>query len=384
MATETDPINGQDASAARASALFDGIGGKLSYVETGYTVTNGGGLNASVAVGVLYNKGYRVKRDTVATVALTDAATNRIWVYPDLLTVNTVTVAATTSDTLPTPEAYKIAEVVTAAGAITTITDKRTTRPTASGAFGFEGNVAFGPHGATAPEQRVHILETSGDAVALVEQVQGASNVPAARFRKARGTPAAKAVVQNGDVLAQWDVFGYDGDQYVRAAIMRVVVDGAPGDNDMPARYEIQLTRDGESDVTGILTLKSDGSLTLDTKSLSATGQRDSGAFTLVGYAHDGTTLRKAEWRAFVDITSDSGASRIKIESQLAGGGWNQRLYIDENGVLDLNTSVGVALGGGAAPTLGTIGGSGPATAAQNKWAKIKINGTDYFVPVWV
>lgn len=42
-----------------------------------------------------------------------------------------------------------------------------------------------------------------------------------------------------------------------------------------------------------------------------------------------------------------------------------------------------IALGGGAAPTFGTIGGSGPATAAQNSWMKIRIGGIDTFIPVW-
>lgn len=42
-----------------------------------------------------------------------------------------------------------------------------------------------------------------------------------------------------------------------------------------------------------------------------------------------------------------------------------------------------VGLGGGAAPTFGTIGGAGPATAAQNSWLKIKIAGVDTWIPVW-
>jgi hypothetical protein len=45
---------------------------------------------------------------------------------------------------------------------------------------------------------------------------------------------------------------------------------------------------------------------------------------------------------------------------------------------------IGIALGGGAAPTLGTIGGSGPATAAQNQWLEITVDGTRYWVPAWV
>jgi hypothetical protein len=43
-----------------------------------------------------------------------------------------------------------------------------------------------------------------------------------------------------------------------------------------------------------------------------------------------------------------------------------------------------VALGGGAAPTLGTIGGSGPAAAAQNTWLRLLDSaGNACFVPVW-
>ena len=43
-----------------------------------------------------------------------------------------------------------------------------------------------------------------------------------------------------------------------------------------------------------------------------------------------------------------------------------------------------VALGGGAAPTLGTIGGSGPASAGQNAWMRVlDSTGAAFFVPAW-
>jgi hypothetical protein len=42
------------------------------------------------------------------------------------------------------------------------------------------------------------------------------------------------------------------------------------------------------------------------------------------------------------------------------------------------------ALGGGAAPTFGTIGGTGPTTAAQQDWLKITFNGTNTrWIPLW-
>lgn len=42
------------------------------------------------------------------------------------------------------------------------------------------------------------------------------------------------------------------------------------------------------------------------------------------------------------------------------------------------------ALGGGAAPTFGTIGGSGPTTAGQNSWQQFQDDGgNSFWVPVW-
>lgn len=52
-------------------------------------------------------------------------------------------------------------------------------------------------------------------------------------------------------------------------------------------------------------------------------------------------------------------------------------------GVLQVG-NVANALGGGAGATLGTIGGGGPAVAAQAAWLKIKDGaGATYWVPVW-
>lgn len=43
-----------------------------------------------------------------------------------------------------------------------------------------------------------------------------------------------------------------------------------------------------------------------------------------------------------------------------------------------------VALGGGVPPTLGTIGGSGPATAGQNGWLRmVDSTGAAFWIPVW-
>jgi len=60
------------------------------------------------------------------------------------------------------------------------------------------------------------------------------------------------------------------------------------------------------------------------------------------------------------------------------------RLYAGLQPVGPVGTGAPVALGGGAASTVGTIGGLGPARAAQAGWLKFTLlDGTTAFVPYW-
>lgn len=64
----------------------------------------------------------------------------------------------------------------------------------------------------------------------------------------------------------------------------------------------------------------------------------------------------------------------------------NARMDLDNNrleGISELEVNNGVALGGGATATLGTIGGSGPTAAAQAQWLEIEISGVSHWIPVW-
>lgn len=74
-------------------------------------------------------------------------------------------------------------------------------------------------------------------------------------------------------------------------------------------------------------------------------------------------------------LSNPSGGSGVNAALWLTAG----RARFD--GPVDINN--GVALGGGAAATLGTIGGSGPTTAAQAQWVQIEIGGTTHWIPAW-
>lgn len=83
--------------------------------------------------------------------------------------------------------------------------------------------------------------------------------------------------------------------------------------------------------------------------------------------------------------TGDRTGLRI-TSNPTGGGGVNAALYVTAglsrfDGRVDINN--GIALGGGAAATLGTIGGSGPTAAAQAQWLEIDIGGTPHWIPVW-
>ena len=76
----------------------------------------------------------------------------------------------------------------------------------------------------------------------------------------------------------------------------------------------------------------------------------------------------------------------VLILSNPSGGTLNYALRVQNgdsrfDGRTDINN--GVALGGGAAATLGTIGGSGPTAAAQAQWLEIDIGGVAHWIPVW-
>jgi hypothetical protein len=79
-------------------------------------------------------------------------------------------------------------------------------------------------------------------------------------------------------------------------------------------------------------------------------------------------------------VPSTPLASRTLIRSRTAA---NQETLAAAGQDLQIGRAL-TALGGGSAPTLGTIGGSGPGTAAQNTWLRlIDASGAAFYVPVW-
>ncbi len=89
-----------------------------------------------------------------------------------------------------------------------------------------------------------------------------------------------------------------------------------------------------------------------------------------------------------VQTNTNVGTQRpgLLITSNPSGGTLNYALRVTAgdcrfDGRVDINN--GIALGGGAAATLGTIGGAGPTAAAQAQWVEIDIGGVAHWIAVW-
>ncbi|MBV6343408.1 hypothetical protein, partial [Candidatus Magnetobacterium casense] len=77
-------------------------------------------------------------------------------------------------------------------------------------------------------------------------------------FRKNR----AGATVQDGDELGYVDWYGWDGDEYSRAALIIANVDGAPADGKVPGRIELRTRKVGGSSAITRVTIDNNGDVT--------------------------------------------------------------------------------------------------------------------------
>jgi hypothetical protein len=102
------------------------------------------------------------------------------------------------------------------------------------------------------------------------------------------------------------------------------------------------------------------------------------GAGSVSMYARGGrVVLDNDQYLLGRDVAGTGVITAVKVDT-------NNRVNIAADGSgIQLGGAL-IALGGGAAPTLGTIGGSGPGTAAQNSWRRFfDGSGAAFYVPVW-
>lgn len=192
MAIIVYPRPGQTISAGSWAALLSET--HVDFVPDGLTVpASSVDLNLEVAAGRGHVSGYRVTVDAAVTLALTDSATNHIYLAltrDGLGNVSGAELVANTTGVAPA-DSLKLAEAVCAGGAVTGTTDRRVLRP--SDAVDRAGDTMTGDL----------TISKAGPAVYLTDTGETSPN---GRFRLRSSGNVVEVARDNGD--GTWTVVG--------------------------------------------------------------------------------------------------------------------------------------------------------------------------------
>ena len=137
---------------------------------------------------------------------------------------------------------------------------------------------------------------------------------PAIIAARSRGTESAETVVQSGDTLSRYIVTGNDGTDYESAADIIGVVDGTPGNNDMPGRLVFRTTPDGSATPTERLRISNDGTVAVSNGKLTVDNlQLD--ANTLSSTDTNGNIVLDPNGTGGVNYTDLTASRPLKLDS---------------------------------------------------------------------
>jgi len=257
--------------------------------------------------------------------------------------------------------------------------------------------------GVSSPTYQLHVANSSF--TCSMERFAGASTAgPGIDFNKSRGSSVgAFTVVSDGDVLGSLLFKGADGNSWAPSAMIRALVDGTPGDGDMPGRLEFATTPDGQEAVTERMRIDSKGNMGLGTSApgtwlasggasgkyfdisvssqasvLSLVSQRDTdnegvGIVSFVNDSNADAANNDANGKIIAEILSriatsdsndgDDSGGVLEFRTKPEAGTITSRMRIDSTGNL--------LLGGTATPTssvgnLCLFNGTAPAASVTN------------------
>jgi hypothetical protein len=166
--------------------------------------------------------------------------------------------------------------------------------------------------------QFIHNTDTAGGHIVVIGKSRGAS-------------VGSYTVVQDDDYLGTLSFQGADGDAMIEGARIDAIVDGTPGDQDMPTRLSFGTTADGASSTSERMVIDSSGIVKIERGSSSDTALE-------------------------INTTATSGATRFKFNE--SGSNKGQIAYSHANDQIEVigNTGNGIAfLTNGVSSTAMTI-----------------------------
>ena len=146
-----------------------------------------------------------------------------------------------------------------------------------------DGNVGIGT---TSPGELLDIVDTG------IGIIRGTSATSGGAFlfegRASRGSVSSRTINADGDPVGIFRMTGYDGNSFETLADIRGVVDGTPGDGDMPGRIEFYTAADGGTTLTQQMVIDKDGNVGIGTTDPS-TKLHNAGAYTQEPLSSDPT-----------------------------------------------------------------------------------------------
>jgi len=166
---------------------------------------------------------------------------------------------------------------------------------------------------------------------------------------RTRGTSAgSKTTVQSGDSLGGLIFMGADGTHDTRGAIIQAEVDGAVGDNDMPARLVFMTTPDGGLNSSERMRITSAGLVGINTDSPSQTLEVNGNISLGNGGSSGGSEMLR--------IFNDSGVERIHATNNPSGLAFGIGGTASGNEAFRIDTGEKVLIGITSPPSTGTSG----------------------------
>jgi hypothetical protein len=182
-------------------------------------------------------------------------------------------------------------------------------------------------------------LSTAHDTEATTSVIQ---------LRKADGSQASPALVDDNAVLGKIMFQGYDGNSWANGAQIRAQIDGTPADGDMPTELLFMVTPDGgsETPVTALTIQPNGNSLFTADQELTDFTSDDIGIVSLMNTDNDvddytcldfwGNTTNGPNARIAMKYTSSGSELHFGTSAVYADGITNDSVMITKDGYLQL------------------------------------------------
>ena len=172
---------------------------------------------------------------------------------------------------------------------------------------------------------KIELNKDSGSAYVQVTSAHDTeATTPYFIFRKSDGSNASPALVDDGAALGTISFQGYDGNSFATGATIQALVDGTPGDGDMPTEMIFSTSADGSESPTSRMVIGANGIVVIGASASTNANHNlevhDTSTKARI-YAH-GTGSGYTHSDIRLDATgSTRGAGMYTFNDDMAGGG---------------------------------------------------------------